>query len=225
MCARIFVNIYFLHMFILTHHRSTAQCLGKPEKHQLYRELRNCLDIVEPIDGKPLDEVVGFWNCSYYMFLVLCFGVCYELLTWAFIFQVERVKSAATSLRSLLVLPSFSDISVDNGPVDMMDEDSISNLSIRLKLSLTVWDFILPATPSLPAVIGVSWTHALYNQIIKSWYWVVWIKIIMCYMCKNLRNGVGFLVFVWKIRILFILILNACSYILWEYVYIVPLIR
>ncbi|KAM7521107.1 hypothetical protein LguiB_020069 [Lonicera macranthoides] len=105
---------------------SAAPCLGKPEKHQLYRELRNCLDIVEPIDGKPLDEVV------------------------------ERMKSAAVSLRSLLLLPSFSDVSVDNGPVDMMDEDAISNLSIRLKLSLTIWDFILPATPSLPAVIGIS---------------------------------------------------------------------
>ncbi|XP_073305590.1 uncharacterized protein [Primulina huaijiensis] len=44
----------------------------------------------------------------------------------------------------------------DNGSVDMMDEDAISNLSIRVKLSLTVWDFILPVTPSLPAVIGIS---------------------------------------------------------------------
>uniref|UniRef100_A0A5B7BN44 Glycoside hydrolase 123 catalytic domain-containing protein n=1 Tax=Davidia involucrata TaxID=16924 RepID=A0A5B7BN44_DAVIN len=105
---------------------STAQCLGKAEKHQLYRELRNCLDIVEPIDGKPLDEVV------------------------------ERVKSATTSLRRVLLSPSFSDFFSDNGPVDMMEEDAISNLSIRLKLSLTVWDFVIPATPSLPAVIGIS---------------------------------------------------------------------
>ncbi|GMP45043.1 hypothetical protein CsSME_00013721 [Camellia sinensis var. sinensis] len=37
---------------------STAQCLGKVEKLQLYRELRNCLEIVEPIDGKPMDEVI-----------------------------------------------------------------------------------------------------------------------------------------------------------------------
>ena len=51
--------------------------------------------------------------------------------------------------------PSFSDFCIDNGPVDM-EEDAISNFSIRLKLNLTVWDFVLPETPSLPAVIGVS---------------------------------------------------------------------
>lgn len=50
----------FLHLFILTHHRSAAQWLGKAEKHNLYRELRNCLEIVEPVDGKPMDEVVSF---------------------------------------------------------------------------------------------------------------------------------------------------------------------
>ncbi|XAR61785.1 hypothetical protein NMG60_11016302 [Bertholletia excelsa] len=105
---------------------SSAQSLGNVEKHQLYKELRNCLDIVEPIEGKPMDEVV------------------------------ERVKSATTSLRRVLLSPSFSDLFSDNGPVDMMDEDSISNLSIRVKLHLTVWDFVLPATPSLPAVIGIS---------------------------------------------------------------------
>ncbi|XP_059634137.1 uncharacterized protein LOC132276632 isoform X2 [Cornus florida] len=105
---------------------STAQCLGKAEKHQLYKELRNCLDIVDPIDGKSFDEVV------------------------------ERVKSASTSLRRVLLSRSFSDFFSDNGPADMMDEDAISNLSIRLKLNLTVWDFVIPATPSLPAVIGIS---------------------------------------------------------------------
>lgn len=105
---------------------SAAQCLGKTEKHNLYRELRNCLDIVEPIDGKPMEEMV------------------------------ERVKPAATSLRRVLLSPLFADLFSDNGSVDMMDEDAISNLSIHLKLSLTVWDFVLPATPSLPAVIGIS---------------------------------------------------------------------
>ncbi|XP_019153114.1 PREDICTED: uncharacterized protein LOC109149659 [Ipomoea nil] len=105
---------------------STAQSLSKAEKHQLYRELRNCLDIVEPTEGKPMDEVV------------------------------ERVKSATSSLRSVLLSPSFSDFFSDNGPLDMMDEDAISNLSVRLKLSLTVWEFILPVTPSIPAVIGIS---------------------------------------------------------------------
>ncbi|KAL0360702.1 UNVERIFIED_CONTAM: hypothetical protein Sradi_3754700 [Sesamum radiatum] len=105
---------------------STAQCLGKAERNQLYQELKSCLDVVEPIDGKSLDEVV------------------------------ERVKSASISLRRVLLSPSFSDLYLDNGSVDLMEEDAISNLSVRVKLSLTVWDFILPATPSVPAVIGIS---------------------------------------------------------------------
>lgn len=46
----------------------------------------------------------------------------------------------------------------------MMEEDVISNFSIRLKLSLTVWDFVLPATPSLPAVIGVS-CNCTFNKL------------------------------------------------------------
>ncbi|KAB1220564.1 hypothetical protein CJ030_MR3G015817 [Morella rubra] len=105
---------------------SPAQCLGKAEKHQLCKELRSCLNFVEPIEGKPLEEVV------------------------------ERMKSASTSIRRVLLSPSFSEFFSDNGPVDMMDEDAISNLSVRVKLHLTVWDFILPATPSLPAVFGIS---------------------------------------------------------------------
>ncbi|EXC07286.1 hypothetical protein L484_021193 [Morus notabilis] len=64
---------------------------------------------------------------------------------------VERVKSATTSLGRVLLSPLFSEFS-DNGPVDMMDEDAISNLSIRVKINLTVWDFVLPSTPSLPAI-------------------------------------------------------------------------
>ncbi|XP_022768924.1 uncharacterized protein LOC111312686 isoform X4 [Durio zibethinus] len=105
---------------------SSSQCLGKAEKHRLFTELRNCLDALEPIDGKPLDEVV------------------------------ETVKSATTSLRRVLLSPSFSEFFSDNGLVDMMDEDAISNLSVRVKLSLTVWDFIIPTTPSLPAVFAIS---------------------------------------------------------------------
>lgn len=105
---------------------SNAQSLSKTEKYQLYSELRNCLDIVDPIEGKPVNEVV------------------------------ERVKSATSSLRSILLSPSFSDLFSDNGSVDRMDEDVASNLAIRLKISLTVWDFILPVTPSIPAVIGIS---------------------------------------------------------------------
>ncbi|XP_054797885.1 uncharacterized protein LOC129302962 [Prosopis cineraria] len=105
---------------------SPGQSLVKAEKHQLFEELKGCLDIIEPIDGKPLDEMV------------------------------QRVKSATASLRRILLSPLFSEFFSDNGSVDMMDEDAISSLSVRVKLNLTVWDFILPATPSLPAVFGIS---------------------------------------------------------------------
>lgn len=47
--------------------RSLAQSLVKTEKHQLYSELKGCLDMVDPIDGKPLDEVVCFLFFSYYL--------------------------------------------------------------------------------------------------------------------------------------------------------------
>lgn len=66
------------------------------------------------------------------------------------------MKSASTSLRRILLSPSFSEDALD----DMMDEDAVSNLPVRVKLNLTVWDFILPATPSLPAVFGVSFVFA-----------------------------------------------------------------
>lgn len=41
-----------------------------------------------------------------------------------------------------------------------MDEDVMNNVAVRVKLSLTVWDFTLPLTPSLPAVFGVSWQYS-----------------------------------------------------------------
>ncbi|RHN70991.1 hypothetical protein MtrunA17_Chr3g0141451 [Medicago truncatula] len=105
---------------------SSVQSSSKVEKRQLYKELKECLDIVDPIDGKPLDEVV------------------------------ERVKSTTLSLGRILLSPSFSEFSSENGSADVMEEDAISNLSLRLKLNLTVWEFVLPETPSLPAVFGIS---------------------------------------------------------------------
>lgn len=51
-----------MHLINLTYYRSLSQILGKAEKQQLYRELKNCLDILEPIDGgKPLAEAVSFY--------------------------------------------------------------------------------------------------------------------------------------------------------------------
>lgn len=105
---------------------STALCMGKAEKQNLFRELRGCLDLMEPVDQNSMDEVA------------------------------DRVKSATSNLRRLLLSPSFSEFLSDNGQIDLMDEDAISNRSVSIKISLTVWDFTLPATPSLPAVIGIS---------------------------------------------------------------------
>lgn len=105
---------------------STALCMGKAEKQHLFRELRACLDLIEPVEKISVDEVV------------------------------DRVKSATSNLKHILLYPSFSEFLSDNGAVDLMDEDAISNRLISVKISLTVWDFTLPATPSLPAVIGIS---------------------------------------------------------------------
>ncbi|KAI4316801.1 hypothetical protein L6164_024744 [Bauhinia variegata] len=144
---------------------SPGQSLNKAEKHQLYKELKGCLDLVEHIDGKPLDEVV------------------------------ERVKSVTTSLRRVLLSPSFSEFFADNGSVDMMDEDAISSLSVRVKLSLTVWEFILPITPSLPAVFGISdtviedrfgvqhGTAEWYEALDRHFYWLLQYRI-SPYFCR-----------------------------------------
>ncbi|XP_058080319.1 uncharacterized protein LOC131228578 isoform X3 [Magnolia sinica] len=107
---------------------SSAQRLAKSEKYQVYTEIKNCLEIVEPVDGGTFEEVV------------------------------ERVKSACVALKTVLLSPIFTEFSSDNGSGDMMDEDTLTNISIRVKLSVTVWDFILPLTPSLPAVFGISET-------------------------------------------------------------------
>lgn len=56
----------FLWLAVITLSRSPAQSIVKVEKHQLFEELKGCLSIVEPIDGKPLDEVVG-------CFVLFCF--------------------------------------------------------------------------------------------------------------------------------------------------------
>lgn len=39
--------------------RSSTQYLGRAEKHEIYKELKSCLDIMEIVDEKPLEEMVG----------------------------------------------------------------------------------------------------------------------------------------------------------------------
>ncbi|XP_042507977.1 uncharacterized protein LOC122084045 isoform X2 [Macadamia integrifolia] len=107
---------------------TSAQFLAKDEKRQIFRELKNCLDVVESIDHEPMKN------------------------------SGERLISVSTVLRRVIQSPTFTEISSDNGQLDMMEEDALTNLSVRLSLSLTIWDFVLPRTPSLPAVFGISET-------------------------------------------------------------------
>eukprot|EP00252_Welwitschia_mirabilis_P007417 TRINITY_DN1872_c0_g1_i1.p1 TRINITY_DN1872_c0_g1~~TRINITY_DN1872_c0_g1_i1.p1 ORF type:complete len:657 (-),score=147.64 TRINITY_DN1872_c0_g1_i1:351-2321(-) len=60
------------------------------------------------------------------------------------------------NLKRVLQIPLLS-VSSDNGSMDM-DEEVHDDSVIRVKLSVTVWDFVLPLTPSLPAVFGISET-------------------------------------------------------------------
>ncbi|XP_028551591.1 uncharacterized protein LOC110104675 isoform X4 [Dendrobium catenatum] len=108
--------------------RCTSQSMPKLEKSELYRELKSCLDSVDPVDGRTMDELV------------------------------EREKFTTSVLRRILFSPMFHEFSSDNGSTEMMDEDALTNLSVLLKITVTVWDFTLPITPSLPAVIGISET-------------------------------------------------------------------
>lgn len=107
---------------------SRTESLPKSEKCRLYRELKSCLDLTGPRDYSSPEEMV------------------------------QRLTSASTVLRRVLDNPALQDCQENNGFGDMMDEDVINNISVRLKLSLTVWDFTLPVTPSLPAVFGISET-------------------------------------------------------------------
>jgi hypothetical protein len=76
----------------------------------------------------------------------------YDLYT--FFFQLEGLRAITAGLKRLLQAPLLS-ASSENGSMDM-DGDSQEASAIRVKLSITVWDFVLPVTPSLPAVFGVS---------------------------------------------------------------------
>ncbi|KAH7665457.1 hypothetical protein IHE45_13G035100 [Dioscorea alata] len=119
------------HIFVTavkTETESLLQSFGKSEKYQLYKELKNCLDVIEPVDEKPLEEVVG------------------------------KVKCATSTLKKVLSSAAFQEFYQDNGSADMMDEDALTSLSIHVKINITVWEFTLPQTPSLPAVFGISET-------------------------------------------------------------------
>ncbi|GLJ14057.1 hypothetical protein SUGI_0224840 [Cryptomeria japonica] len=70
--------------------------------------------------------------------------------------MLEGLRAVTAALQRLLQYPSLS-VSGENGSMDM-DEDNQDAFSIHVKLSVTVWDFVLPVTPTLPAVFGISET-------------------------------------------------------------------
>ncbi|KMZ58057.1 hypothetical protein ZOSMA_7G00860 [Zostera marina] len=105
---------------------SSGKSLTKSQKYKLHHEINDCLDVVQTLQDKPHEEVV------------------------------ERLKVATSTLRRVLMSPTFSEFIAC--PEDLMDEDVHTNISIQLKLSVTVWDFTIPQTPSLPAVFGISET-------------------------------------------------------------------
>ncbi|VAH28503.1 uncharacterized protein LOC119353979 isoform X2 [Triticum dicoccoides] len=123
---------------------SKADSLPKSERYQLYKELKTCLGITESRDHSSSEEMI------------------------------LRLSSTSTTLRRMLVLPAFQDCHENNGLGDMMDEDVMNNVAVRVKLSLTVWDFTLPLTPSLPAVFGISETviedRFCLEHGTKGWY-------------------------------------------------------
>ncbi|KAK8923438.1 hypothetical protein KSP39_PZI019694 [Platanthera zijinensis] len=112
--------------------RDLGQKIGFPlpegDIHALKKRAQKLLDSVDPVDGRTMDDLD------------------------------ERAKYATSVLRRVLLSPMFREFSSDNGSTEMMDEDALTNLCLQLKISITVWDFTLPITPSLPAVIGISET-------------------------------------------------------------------
>uniref|UniRef100_A0A0D9X0T2 Glycoside hydrolase 123 catalytic domain-containing protein n=1 Tax=Leersia perrieri TaxID=77586 RepID=A0A0D9X0T2_9ORYZ len=120
---------------VRTETESRGESLTKSERYQLYRELRSCLDITEHREYSSSEEMV------------------------------QNLTSASTTLRRMLDLPSFQDCQESNGLGDMMDEDIMNNVAVRLKLSLTVWDFTLPLTPSLPAVFGIGFVWSMAPKV------------------------------------------------------------
>lgn len=71
--------------------------------------------------------------------------------------MVEGVHVIRAGLEQLQEHPLLSSGQLEYGNMDI-DEDTAPSFAVRVKISVTVWDFILPITPSLPAVFGVSET-------------------------------------------------------------------
>lgn len=83
--------------------------------------------------------------------------------------QTEVLHFICEGLHQVLQSPLLSASCGDFGKMEI-DEESQSPPYIRVQFSITIWDFILPITPSLPAVFGVSSYMASEIKCLTSWF-------------------------------------------------------
>ncbi|CAM6094606.1 unnamed protein product [Calypogeia fissa] len=69
----------------------------------------------------------------------------------------EEIQALYEGLQQILQSSLLTATQGENRKMDI-DEDFDSSLAVQVKVGLTVWDFVLPETPSLPAVFGISET-------------------------------------------------------------------
>ncbi len=89
-------------------------------------------------------------------------GCSIALFTWvdtlymAYIaWQIESLHAICEGLQELIQSPPLAANCGETGKMDI-DEECKTSLAVRLGVHITVWEFVLPITPSLPAVFGVS---------------------------------------------------------------------
>ncbi|KAG6554402.1 hypothetical protein Mapa_004319 [Marchantia paleacea] len=69
----------------------------------------------------------------------------------------EGMQAITEELRHLIQSTLLTANRGEQGKMDI-DEEYNTTLAVRLKFSLTVWDYVIPVTPTLPAVFGISET-------------------------------------------------------------------
>ncbi|OAE31691.1 hypothetical protein AXG93_3384s1650 [Marchantia polymorpha subsp. ruderalis] len=69
----------------------------------------------------------------------------------------EGMQAITEELRHLMQSTLLTANRGEQGKMDI-DEEYNTTLAVRLKFSLTVWDYVIPVTPTLPAVFGISET-------------------------------------------------------------------
>lgn len=86
---------------------------------------------------------------------ILVFDLLYADGATVYCLQTEALRSICEGLHQVLQSPLLSAGCEDFGKMEI-DEEFQASPSVQVQFSITVWDFVLPITPSLPAVFGVS---------------------------------------------------------------------